>query len=129
VSPADPPLVLVVDHFEESREIYAMYLRHVGFRVAVAADSISGLELAMELRPAVVVLDVTMSRLDLWRLCRLLKSDPLSRNIFVVAVTDYATEASAAGAHAAGCDSYLMKPCALDELEREIRRLLRLRSA
>jgi len=118
------PLVLLVDDFQDNREMYAMYLEHVGFRVAEAANGFEALEQATRLLPDLIVMDLSLPGLDGWEATRRLKADERTRHIPVLALTSHALEGFSEGARAAGCDGFVTKPCLPEELVAEIRRLL-----
>jgi len=126
---AQTPLVLIVDDFQDNREMYAMYLEHSGYRVAEAANGFEALERAFELLPDVVVMDLSLPGLDGWEATRRLKSDGRTRHIPVLALTSHALEGFSDGARAAGCDGFVTKPCLPDQLLAEIRALLHDRKA
>lgn len=124
---ATPPLVLVVDDDQNSREGIAEYLVGAGYRVSEAADGPEAIGKAMRRRPDIVLLDLAIPKLDGWTVARALKADPGFANVPVVAFSafDYPNERSRA--QAAGCDAFLAKPCALPQLLEIITRLLGLR--
>lgn len=105
------PLVLVVDDFVDGREMYAAYLENAGFRVAVAADGHEAIVSAKKLRPAVILMDLTMPRVDGWEATRRLKMDPETRHIHIVALTGRVDLASRERALLVGCDVFVAKPC------------------
>lgn len=81
------PIVLVIDDDPDVREMMVRSLNKDGFRVATAPDGRRGLELAKELQPAVITLDVMMPALDGWAVLTSLKADPATANIPVVMMT------------------------------------------
>jgi CheY-like chemotaxis protein len=119
-----PPLVLVVDDYEDAREIYATCLEHAGFRVAVAADGREAVALALELDPDVIVMDLAMPVMDGWEATRVLKRDPRTRGIRVIAVTGHAGEDIERAAIHAGCDGFFMKPVLPAQLLHSVRRTM-----
>src|SRR5687767_1015572 len=82
--------VLVVDDSLDDRELYATYLLQCGLTVATAETGLGGIEMAEELRPAVIVMDLSMPGLDGWRATRILKSQASTKAIPVVALTGQA---------------------------------------
>ena len=118
------PLILVVDDNEDSRCIYEMYLVHVGFRVATARDGKAAIEMARALKPAVIVLDLTMPVFDGWAAARFMKGDAELRHIPIIAVSGHAMKGADRAALEAGCDRYVIKPCLPDELAAIIRDVL-----
>jgi len=118
------PLVLVVEDYQDAREMYAAYLQFSGFDVAEAANGVEAVEKATELVPDIVLMDLALPRMDGWEATRRLKGDPRTRHIPIVALTGHALAGHAEGAREAGCDSFVTKPCLPDALVAEIRRLL-----
>jgi CheY-like chemotaxis protein len=102
--------VLVVDDVHDSREMYAEYLRFVGYRVAEASDGEAAIELARNLRPSVILMDLSMPGVDGWEATRLLKADPTTKEILIIALSAHAEEASQVRAAAVGCDWFIAKP-------------------
>ena len=117
-------LVLVVEDYQDAREMYAAYLQFSGFDVAEAQNGVEAVEKTTELLPDIVLMDLALPRMDGWEATRRLKADPRTRHIPVVALTGHALAGHAEGAREAGCDSFVTKPCLPDALVAEIRRLL-----
>jgi CheY-like chemotaxis protein len=118
------PLVLVVDDYQDAREMYAEYLSFSGFRVVEASTGHEALEKAFELRPDVILMDLSLPGMDGWAATRQLKSDDRTRAIPVVALTGHALAGASEGARQAGCDAFVTKPCLPEELVVEVRRVL-----
>jgi CheY-like chemotaxis protein len=118
------PLVLVVEDYQDAREMYAAYLQFSGFEVAEAANGIEAIEKTRELLPDIVLMDLALPRMDGWEATRRLKNDDRTRHIPIVALTGHALAGHAEGARDAGCDAFVTKPCLPDALVAEIRRLL-----
>jgi two-component system cell cycle response regulator DivK len=117
-------LVLVVEDYQDAREMYAAYLQFSGFDVAEASNGVEAVEKTTELLPDIVLMDLALPRMDGWEATRRLKGDPRTRHIPIVALTGHALAGHAEGAREAGCDSFVTKPCLPDALVAEIRRLL-----
>jgi CheY-like chemotaxis protein len=118
------PLVLVVEDYQDAREMYAAYLQFSGYGVAEAANGVEAVEKAQQLLPDIVLMDLALPRMDGWEATRRLKADPRTRHIPVVALTGHALAGHAEGAREAGCDAFVIKPCLPDALVAEIQRLL-----
>jgi CheY-like chemotaxis protein len=116
--------VLIVDDYEDNREMYSQYLQFAGLRVAEAANGKEALSKTAELMPDVVVMDLSLPGVDGWQATRLIKDDPKTRDILVLALTGHALEGASQGARDAGCDGFLTKPCLPEDLCREIQRML-----
>jgi len=120
----EQPLVLVVEDYQDAREMYAAYLQFSGFDVAEAANGIEAVEKTQELLPDIVLMDLALPRMDGWEATRRLKTDARTRHIPIVALTGHALAGHADGAREAGCDAFVTKPCLPDALVAEIKRLL-----
>jgi two-component system, cell cycle response regulator DivK len=118
------PLILVVDDYQDAREMYAEYLQFSGFRVAEARNGNEAIEQAFKLRPDLILMDLSLPGMDGWEATRQLKSDERTKHIPVVALTGHALAGASEGARKAGCDSFVTKPCLPDALVAEIKRLL-----
>ena len=123
------PLVLIVDDYEDNREMYSQYLQFAGMRVAEAANGKEALSKTTELMPDLIVMDLSLPGVDGWQATRMIKDDPKTRDILVLALTGHALEGASEGAKAAGCDGFLTKPCLPEDLCREIQRMLAAASA
>ena len=118
------PLVLVVDDYQDAREMYAEYLSFSGFRVEEASTGAEAIEKAFALRPDVILMDLSLPGMDGWTATRRLKNDDRTKGIPVVALTGHALAGASEGARQAGCDAFVTKPCVPDELVVEVRRML-----
>lgn len=118
------PLILVVDDYQDAREMYAEYLQFSGFRVAEARNGNEALEQAFALKPDLILMDLSLPGMDGWEATRVLKADERTKAIPVVALTGHALAGASEGAKKAGCDSFVTKPCLPDDLVVEVRRML-----
>lgn len=118
------PLILVVDDYQDAREMYAEYLQFSGFRVAEARNGNEAVAQAMALKPDLILMDLSLPGMDGWEATRLLKADETTQHIPIVALTGHALAGASEGARRAGCDSFVTKPCLPDDLVVEVRRML-----
>jgi two-component system cell cycle response regulator DivK len=118
------PLVLVVEDYQDAREMYAAYLQFSGYRVAEATNGFEAIEKTLELLPDIILMDLALPRMDGWEATRRLKLDERTKHIPIVALTGHALAGHAEGARQAGCDSFVTKPCLPDALVAEIQRML-----
>jgi CheY-like chemotaxis protein len=123
-TPKTQPLVLVVEDYQDAREMYAAYLTFSGYRVAEATNGIEAIEKTVDLLPDIILMDLALPRMDGWEATRRLKLDERTRHIPIVALTGHALAGHAEGARQAGCDSFVTKPCLPDALVAEIQRML-----
>ncbi len=117
-------LVLVVEDFEDAREMYAEFFRFAGYRVQTAATGREALEKIQTQRPDIIVMDISLPQISGTEITRLLKADPGTRDIPVLALSAHAGEKHTREALAAGVDEYCPKPCSAEEVEVRIRKLL-----
>jgi two-component system cell cycle response regulator DivK len=120
----DEPLVLVVDDFADAREMYSEYLKFCGFRVAEAQNGVEAIEKARQVKPDLILMDLSMPIIDGWEATRRLKADAVTRTIPVVALTGHAMAGYSEGAKSAGCDLVITKPCLPHDLVKQIRKVL-----
>ncbi len=124
-SDSDKPLVLVVEDYQDAREMYAAYLQFSGFRVAEATNGLEAIEQTLELLPDIILMDLALPKMDGWEATRRLKSDERTKHIPIVALTGHALPGHSEGARQAGCDAFVTKPCLPDALVAEVQRMLR----
>ena len=118
------PRVLVADDFTDGRELVAEALARAGFDVVEAEDGERALAKVVELRPALVLMDLGLPKVDGWEAIRRLKADPRTAHIPVILWTADAATDQALRARAMGCASILTKPCSLRALVDEVKRVL-----
>jgi CheY-like chemotaxis protein len=116
------PLALVIDDSDDTREMYAVVLQLEGFTVEGANDGQEGLQKAVQLLPDIIITDLTMPIIDGWETIRRLRADDRTRHIPIIACSG---EEAPSGTHDSWADAVLTKPCPLDTLLLEVRRLLR----
>ena len=114
------PLVLLIEDFDDAREMYTEYLEYSGLRVVGAADAVRGLALAEELQPSLILMDAALPGLSGWDAIKELKASPTTRHIPVLMLTGHVLGDAKDRALAVGADGFLAKPCLPDELMRAI---------
>ena len=115
-----PATVLLVEDVADTRDMYADYLRHCGFNVTIATTGAEALDAAREQRPDLILMDAAMPGLDGWAATKLLKNDPITRDVPVLILTAHVFAEHRAKAADVGADGFIGKPCMPDELAREI---------
>ena len=111
--------VLVIDDDAATRDLLARFLQRDGFQVVTAPDGRAGLEQARVLRPRVILLDVTMPRMDGWSVLRALRADSElgATPVIMVTVLDEQNLAFSLGA-----TDYLQKPVEWGQLKEAMER-------
>jgi chemosensory pili system protein ChpA (sensor histidine kinase/response regulator) len=110
------PLVLVVDDSITVRRVTQRLLKREGYRVALAADGLQALEKLLEEKPAVVLSDIEMPRMDGFDLARNIRGDARLRDLPIIMITSRIAEKHREHAKELGVDHYLGKPYSEDEL-------------
>jgi DNA-binding response OmpR family regulator len=116
--------VTIVDDDRDTRELLAVALESEGFEVTAAAN---GLRLIASLqlnRPDVILLDVNMSWIDGFELCRAVKKNEIFRDIPVIFVSGRGSSEDLARGKEVGASAYFVKPLDLDALIARIRALV-----
>jgi len=124
-SPGLAPLILVVDDFEDARDLFRQILSGHGYRTVTAADGYEAIRKAIALEPALILMDLAMPGLNGFQTTRRLRIDPRTRKIPIVAVTGHASWTYEELANQAGCDSFLTKPVSAQDLIAEMSRVLK----
>jgi len=115
------PLVLVVDDSITVRRVTQRLLQREGYRVALAADGLQALERLQQERPAVVLSDIEMPRMDGFDLARNIRADESLADLPIIMITSRIAEKHREHARALGVNHYLGKPYSEEELLRLVR--------
>jgi len=111
------PTVLVVDDNADTRVVVRWMLESWGCRVLEAADGREALEAVVESRPDLVVMDLSMPRVDGYDAIRSIRAREEFASLPIIAVTAFDRADSRDGASSAGCDYFLSKPIDFRRLE------------
>jgi two-component system cell cycle response regulator DivK len=120
--------VLLVEDNEMNRDMLARRLMRKGYDVSVALNGAQGLELAAEMAPDLILMDMSLPVLDGWEASRRLKADPALQGIPILALTAHAMSDDRTKALEAGCDDYDTKPVEFSRLLEKMETLLRKRT-
>ncbi len=121
------PVVLVADDDDDILQLLAFRLERAGYEIVQAQNGKQALSLALELLPALAVLDVTMPELDGYEVTRELRANEATSSMPIILLTARAQTQDAARGMAVGADDYVKKPFDAHDLRERIERLLRLR--
>ena len=108
--------ILVVEDNEPNLKLARLVLERAGHTVLSASDGESGIRVAQAERPDLILMDVQMPGIDGLDATRMLKRDPATASIKVIALTALAMKGDEERILAAGCDAYLAKPYQYKEL-------------
>lgn len=116
--------ILIVDDYEDCREIVALQLQNLGYDVIEAMSGEEGLEKALGQRPDVIIMDLCLPGLSGIETAAKLKAYATTRHIPLVAYTAWDGGGSKARARDAGIVEVLVKPTSAQQLDRTIQKLL-----
>ena len=116
--------ILLVEDAPDNRNIAELILLDAGHTVISVADGVSALAAASDVHPDVILMDLSIPRLDGWEATRLLKLNPATSSIPVIAFTAHALPNDIERAHAVGCSSVIAKPFEIDFFLKQINALL-----
>jgi CheY-like chemotaxis protein len=117
-------LVLVVDDNEDNLLLLAFVVEQLDCQIITALDGKTALDLAQDYHPSLILLDMMLPDMDGMEVLSHLKQNPITKTIPVIAVTAMAREQDRDRILLAGCNEYVSKPYAVDELEMLLRRYL-----
>lgn len=120
-------VILVVDDNETNLKLVSTVLRADSFEVCTAIDAASALTALREHRPALVFTDVHLPDIDGLELTRLIKGDPETAEVVVVALTASVMAEDESRALEAGCDGFIVKPFDTRKLAATVDQYLRRR--
>jgi len=110
--------VLVVDDHLDSARGLEMMFEALGFEAQCATDGIDALRKAATFRPDLVVLDISMPKLDGYDTCGVLRAQPWAKDLRLIAVTGWKSDNLGERSRAAGFDDYLLKPVDFEALQK-----------
>lgn len=116
--------ILVIEDNAANMKLATLLLRNVGHTALCAVDAETGLTLARNDRPDLILMDIQLPGIDGLAATALLKQDPATASIPVIALTAMAMKADQEKSHIAGCDAYIAKPLRYQELYAAIDTLL-----
>jgi CheY-like chemotaxis protein len=121
--------ILIVDDYPDALDMWAIYLRAMGYQVSTAADGVEALAQARRLHPDAIILDLELPRMSGFDVARQLRANPQTEHIPLIAATGYSDVIQLDRAHEAGFDQIVVKPCDPDLLVEEIERQLHIAAA
>jgi PAS domain S-box-containing protein len=118
--PGEKPLALIVEDVAQAGELLRMYVESAGYRVEIARDGVSAVEMAKRLRPNVITLDLLLPLKDGWQVLKELKRHPLCKHIpiIIVSIIDEKNLGFSLGAV-----DYFVKPVNREDLHEALQRV------
>ncbi len=116
--------VLLVEDNEDNRTVYRTILEHFGYKVTEARNGEDGVRMAREEHPDLILMDISIPLIDGWEATKILKAEPGTSDIPIIALTAHALASDREKAMEVGCDGYLAKPCEPRAVVAEVQRFL-----
>jgi two-component system cell cycle response regulator DivK len=112
--------ILVVDDNRDNRELVIKVLKHNGYETVEAADGEDAILKTAREKPDLILMDISLPRMDGYEVTRRLKSTEEFRDIPIIALTAHAMKGDMEKALSAGCQGYIPKPISIRELPDQI---------
>src|SRR5712671_2888577 len=125
MEPASGNTVLIIEDERDVVDLLALNLRKAGFTTSTACDGAAGLEKARREKPALIILDLMLPKMPGLEVCKILKSDPGTRQVPIMMLTAKAEEIDRIVGLEFGADDYVTKPFSPREVILRIRAILR----
>lgn len=109
---------LVVDDHEDAAKAMELMLQSLGWSTQIAGDGIEALRFANAEKPDLVLLDISMPKLDGFDACGVIRAQPWAQNVRVIAVTGLQEDEVRERSQTAGFDGYLLKPVDFERLKK-----------
>src|SRR5438093_8619980 len=117
--------ILIIEDERDVVDLLTLSLRKAGFTISTATDGAAGLQKARSEKPAFVILDLMLPRMPGLEVCKILKTDPATRQIPIMMLTAKAEEIDRIVGLEFGADDYVTNPCSAREVVLRIRAILR----
>ena len=121
---SEKPRVLLVEDNEMNRDMLSRRLMKKGYDVSIAVDGQQGIDMTIEQKPDLVLLDMSLPVVDGWEAARRLKANDETAGIPIIALTAHAMSGDREKTLEAGCDEYDTKPIDLKRLLGKMTELL-----
>ncbi|MDF2670761.1 MAG: response regulator receiver protein [Paenibacillus sp.] len=116
--------ILIVEDNEMNRDMLSRRLQRKGYEIEIAVDGEEGVRKALEQPPDLILMDMSLPIMDGWSATRVIKANPATLHIPVIALTAHAMSSDREKALEAGCDEYDTKPVDLTRLLLKMEALL-----
>ena len=116
--------ILIAEDERDIRDLVAFTLRFAGYEVFAAANGEEAVEMAPNVNPDLILMDVRMPRMTGYEACRIMKLNPNLRDIPIVFLSAKGQETEIQQGLDAGAEEYLLKPFAPDQLTSHVKTIL-----
>lgn len=116
--------ILLVEDMEDNRDMLTRRLVRNDYKVTSAVDGEQALELASSANPDLILMDMSLPKIDGWEVTRRLRATPETADVRIIALTAHAMKGDEERAMQAGCNDYDTKPVDLSRLLAKMQRQL-----
>ena len=116
--------ILLVEDNEMNRDMLSRRLQRYGFSVCCALDGAAGVAMAISESPDLILMDVALGKMDGWEATQLIKANPATSLIPIIALTAHALASDRAKSVEVGCSDFDTKPVDMQRLLGKMRALL-----
>lgn len=113
-------IILLVEDNKINADMLSRRLQRRGFTVYLAVDGTRACDMASELKPDLIIMDMSLPGMDGWEATRRIKSDAVTTNIPIIGLSAHAMSGDKTRAMKAGCDDYDTKPVDMERLLEKI---------
>ena len=117
--------ILLVEDHPDIRHVVRVHLERLGFVVIIAKNGKEGVETAVAEKPDLILMNSLMPEMDGWEATRVLRANPQTKEIPILAATAMSQPVDIQTWIDAGCNDYIVKPFTSDELLRKVTALIR----
>lgn len=116
--------VLIVENHADMREIFVRIFELMGFTAITSRDGREGVQRALAEKPNLIVMDIMMPEMSGWEATRILRGNPETKDVPVLAATVLFRPSDLQRCISAGCNDYIVKPFTVKQLRRKIESLV-----
>lgn len=120
-----PKKILIVEDNQDSRELVVKILKNRGYQLIEAVDGEDALEKAITESPDLILMDISIPKIDGYEVTRMLKSRKEFKYTPIIALTAHAMKGDREKAMESGCEGYIAKPINIHELPEQIKSYLK----
>jgi two-component system cell cycle response regulator DivK len=121
---ASAPRILLVEDNEMNRDMLSRRLERRGFEMIIACDGLEGIQAAQQHLPDLILMDLSLPKIDGWEATRILKSEASTSAIPLIVLTAHAADGECTRTLEMGADDFATKPIEFDRLLNKMRNLL-----
>ena len=116
--------ILIIDDEQNIRFSVEICLSQAGYKVMTAEDGLTGLQMALEDHPDLILLDILLPKMNGMMVCEVIKNEQITKSIPILVMSAKAEEDDIKRAQSAGADDYLIKPFSPEELRKKVKSIL-----